>query len=96
MDKNVMTKTKPDGIYPVNHCRGCGRLLTKLEILDVFAGKRPIPLCPCGKNSFSPANLRWYEWSYPRVWKLAVAQLRGTLPPSDEPLAGGADEDSTC
>lgn len=58
--------------YDFYRCRKCLRLITKLEELSAFkTGK----VCPCGSASYVPANMRWYDWFLPRVWKFAWERI---------------------
>lgn len=53
---------------------GCGRIITRDEMAAGFESGQP---CPCGHLKFSPINLPWYGWLFPRVWKFAYFRLRG-------------------
>jgi NAD-dependent SIR2 family protein deacetylase len=68
-----------DTTYHINRCSKCGRLLTKLEITARIDGRKPLPICPCGSNSFRPSMCKAWEYFLPRVIWLAVGVLRGTV-----------------
>ena len=73
---------KTDNIYMTYRCKGCIRLITKLQVLAMqTTGK----LCPCGSGNIIPTNITGLEWLLPRVWALVIAKLRGQLAP--EPSA---------
>lgn len=72
-----------DGVFLTNRCGGikggCGRALTKLEILERMQHG---PICPCGNNSWKSSNFKlWEELILPRSWKMYFAIRRGELPP---------------
>ena len=85
-----MTETAPfEGVdkdsYDFYRCYMCRRLLTRLEEDAALHGgsKRGetdmgmLIMCPCGSGKYSPTNLLWYEWFYPRVLKFAWLRIRG-------------------
>ena len=76
-----LKKTASDTTFHINRCSKCGRLVTKIEILDRLEGKRPLPVCPCGSNSIRPSNPKWWEYGLPRVIRLALEILMGRIKP---------------
>jgi len=63
--------------YLAYRCHRCGRILTKLEILDRWheaekdVSVTKSAVCPCGARHLSPSNVKlWEELFLPRVWKL--------------------------
>ena len=64
--------------YLVYRCVGCHRLLTKLEIIEVWESQEAAGIttgskgiCPCGSGKVSPTNAAlWEEIFLPRVWRL--------------------------
>jgi len=73
---------KSDGIFMTYRCKGCTRLITKLQVIAMMTTGK---LCSCGSGSITPCNISGVEWLLPRVWKLAFAQWRGKLAPEPEP-----------
>lgn len=75
------------GIYHINRCELCGRLLTKLEIVErldsAHSGGEWAGLCPCGASRFRPSNPKWWEYFLPRVIRLAFAVWRGNVEPGE-------------
>lgn len=68
--------------YYCYRCYACGRLLTKLEILDVWNRSErdgiPRSICACGSTRITPTNPKlWEELFLPRVWKLWWKAVRG-------------------
>jgi DNA-directed RNA polymerase subunit RPC12/RpoP len=62
-----------DGLHYCYRCYICGRLVTKLEILEAHSAKR-INVCPCGSKQIQITNpKRWEELLLPRCWKLIAA-----------------------
>jgi len=58
-------------------CHRCGRLLTKLQILDKWheaekdVTKTNMGLCACGSRHINPSNpTLWEELTHPSVWRL--------------------------
>jgi len=78
-----MKKNETDGIHYFNRCRRCSSLITKLDVLKAFNGDGV--LCGCGGSMFSPSNLHWYEYLYPKVWLVYWAHFRGNLKPAPAP-----------
>lgn len=79
-----------DGVFYTNRCGnskvpGCGRFLTKLEILQRM--DHPRGICPwCGSNGFRSGNPNIFEeLLLPRSWKLWLAIRAGILPPPPSP-----------
>lgn len=58
-------------------CFKCGRLCTGMEMGEALGPDGTGSACPCGSTRFSPMNLPWWGWLLPRVWKFAVARIRG-------------------
>lgn len=83
--KGGLKRTTEDGIYHMNRCASCGRLLTKLEIMDRIdrghAGEKWTGLCPCGASRFRPSYPRGFEWLAPRVLRMAWAVMRREIAP---------------
>ena len=71
-----------DGVYYFNRCRRCMSLITKLEVLRVFA--KGGELCSCGSMMFGPTNPIGLEWIKPSVLKMVVYKLAGKLAPPPE------------
>lgn len=71
-----------DGIYYFNRCRRCHRLVTKLEVLRLFAHGGE--LCSCGSMMFGPTNPVGLEWLKPKVLKMCVWQILGKLAPAPD------------
>lgn len=67
-----------DSDYDFYRCFICRRLITRLEEIMSYSkkSKKPGTICPCGSPKYSPTNLMWYEWFYPRVLKFAYYRLR--------------------
>lgn len=64
---------KTDNLHYCYRCYICGRLVTKLEILEARFGKR-INLCPCSSKQVQITNpKKWEELFLPRCWKLIAA-----------------------
>lgn len=74
-----LRRTAADTTYHINRCSKCGRLVTKTEILDRLDGKKSLPMCPCGSNSFRPSEPKWWEYFLPRVLGLAFGVLTGKV-----------------
>jgi DNA-directed RNA polymerase subunit RPC12/RpoP len=72
---------KTDYIYMTYRCKGCTRLITKIQVLAMMTTGT---LCPCGSGSITPCNISGTEWLLPRVWKLIWAAYRGQLAPEPE------------
>jgi hypothetical protein len=71
-----------DQIFDVYRCKGCTRIVTKLQILEMMkTGK----LCPCGSGQITPCDLFGFDWLLPRVWKLVYYRLMGKLAPPPPP-----------
>lgn len=60
--------------YDFMKCQKCGRLITKPEIDEKLASGN---ICPCGSLKYSPVNILWWQWVFPRVWKFAYLRARG-------------------
>jgi hypothetical protein len=60
-------------------CNRCGRLITKLEEIAAFTPGHPMEgrICPCGSTHYRPANMAWWDWIWPRVWRFAWFRWRG-------------------
>lgn len=57
-------------------CDDCRRLITNPELrkaVGVGGTGRP---CPCGGCKVRPANLRFWQWIYPRVWSFAATRVK--------------------
>jgi len=71
------------GIYHISRCESCGRLLTKIEIVErlaaAHAGGAWTGLCPCGASRFRPSNPKWWEYLLPRMIRLAFEVWRGNV-----------------
>lgn len=69
--------------YLAFRCVGCGRLITKLELMDRWQkseleGLSDHSVCPCGSRQLRPTNPKlWEELFLPRVWKLWWREVRG-------------------
>jgi len=74
---------KSDGIFFTYRCKGCLRIVTKLQVLEMM--RSGAPMCTCGANSVSPCNISGLEWLLPRVLKLIFAIWRERLAPEPEP-----------
>lgn len=83
-DEGVADVTPDESVYHVNRCLVCGRLITKLEILDLFAGRTKGNLCTCGGMAIRPGNIKLWEWILPRVWKLAWAVITKKIKPAKQ------------
>lgn len=76
---------KSDGLHYCYRCYICGRLITKLEILEAHAAKR-INLCPCSSKQVQITNpSKWEELSLPRCWKLIAAIYLKKIAPAPAP-----------
>lgn len=67
-------------IFDFYCCHKCGRLITKLEESEAFTPghKRAGTMCvACGSKEYRPANMRWFHWGLPRVWRFAYYRMRG-------------------
>ena len=73
---------KTDNIYMVYRCKGCTRIVTKVQIIEMMTTGK---LCPCASGQVTPCNLSGLDWLLPRVWKLVLWELLGYLAPSPEP-----------
>lgn len=64
-------------LYDFYRCEACHRLMTKLEEFSFFDPTSPTygQVCPCGFRRYSPTNMLWWEWVYPRVWKFALIRV---------------------
>jgi len=82
-----MELTTEGGIYHISRCEACGRLLTKLEIVErldaAHTGGKWEGLCPCGASRFRPSNPKWWEYLLPRVMWLAFEVWRGNVEPGE-------------
>ena len=76
---------KTDHIFYTYRCRGCLRIVTKLQVLDLMNGRSKGQLCACGGSAIMPCDLTGLDWLLPRVWKLALYYLRGRLAPPPAP-----------
>ena len=92
---NVVRKTQrvmglsgtTDGLHWVYRCASCGRLITKLEVLEGRAAGNA-NLCPCGSKTVRPTNARvWEELLLPRCWKLIYAIYTHQVAPAPPPLS---------
>ena len=77
-----------DGYFLTNRCGnakspGCGRALTKLEILDSMGvNPKRKTICPCGSQGFRSSNFKLFEeLLLVRSWKLWWAIRKGVIPP---------------
>lgn len=66
-------QNETDRLYYCYRCRDCGRLITKIELLEGrFIGIANT--CPCGCRRMNPSNAKlWEELLLPRCWKLIFA-----------------------
>jgi len=83
-----------DRLHYVYRCKSCGRLITKLEILEARFARR-VNLCVCGGKVVSPTNALWWEELFlPRCWKLIfmIYTKRISLPP--QPLSASAQAEA--
>lgn len=76
------------GGYDFYRCRGCGRLITRLEMNLHLRGfeypegptsRADGQPCPCGARRFSPCNVRWWHFLLPRVWRFLRMRRRGLV-----------------
>src|SRR5947207_4395614 len=73
-----------DRLHYCYRCKGCARLITKLEVLEARAAGR-VNLCPCGGRTISPTNATWWqELTLPRLWKLIIAIKFHLIAPAPE------------
>ena len=83
-----------DRLHWVYRCTSCGRLITKLEVLDQRSSGSA-DLCPCGSRSVRPTNARWWEeLLLPRCWKLIYAIYAHRIAPAPEPLSKKAQDEA--
>jgi hypothetical protein len=73
-----------DRIFDVYRCKGCTRIITKVQILEMMTTGK---LCSCGSGQITPTDLAGLDWLLPRVWKLMYYRLAGKLAPPPEPSA---------
>ena len=82
-----LERTSEGGVFHINRCRSCGRLLTKLEIVkrmrDAESGGEWAGACPCGSGSFAPSNAKWWEYFLPRVVVRVFAVMRCRVAPGE-------------
>ena len=65
--------------YDFYRCHSCKRLLTRLEEITAYSKESKFPgkICTCGATKYTPTNLKWFEWVYPRVLLFAYYRIRG-------------------
>jgi hypothetical protein len=73
--------TASDTTFHINRCNTCGRLITKVEVVDRLEGRKPLPLCPCGSSRIRPSEPKVWEYFLPRVVYLALLVLTGRIKP---------------
>lgn len=72
------------GIFLTNRCKGCGRAITKLEVIHAFEHEHNV--CPCGSNSFKSTNFKWWEaLLLVRSWRCYRAWRRGEISGNPSP-----------
>ena len=71
-----------DHIYYFYRCKGCTRILTKLQIIAMMKTGN---LCPCASGQITPCNPRGFDYLLPRVWKMVIWHLLGRLAPPPKP-----------
>ena len=69
-----------DHIYYAYSCKGCKRVVTKLQVLAMMRGDAA-RICSCGGGQISPCDISGTDWLLPRVWKLALYKILGKLAP---------------
>jgi len=75
-----------DGLHWCYRCHSCGRLITKLEVLESRAERR-MNLCPCGSRVVQPTNPKvWEELFLVRCWKLIYAIRTKSVAPAPAPM----------
>jgi hypothetical protein len=83
-----------DRLHYCYRCNSCGRLITKLEILDARIASRA-NLCPCGAKTISPTNAKWWEEVFlPRCWKLIFAIYTKRVALALQPLSTQAQAEA--
>lgn len=74
-----------DRIYFTYRCDLCGRLITKIEVLEARSNAR-INLCLCGSRRIRPTNTSLFEeLTKPRMWKMLYAMYTKRLAPPPPP-----------
>lgn len=58
-------------------CDKCLRLCTKPEMDQALGIGGTGRACPCGSMRYRPANLPWWGWLLPRVWRFAWLRTHG-------------------
>ena len=77
---------RTDGLHWLYRCTSCGRLITKLEILEARTDMKS-NLCSCGGKTIRPTRSKWWEEVfYPRCWKLIFAIYMKRIAPRPDPL----------
>jgi len=71
-----------DGLYYINRCTKCQRVVTKIEIARSNSSQPFKPACPCGSRRTSPSNLKTWENFLPRVIWLTILYWLGRIPPA--------------
>lgn len=63
-----------EATFDFYRCAACRKLITRLEEISIFDVRSPRfgIVCSCGHRRYNPTNLRWYEWTYPRVLWFAL------------------------
>jgi len=75
-----------DGLDYVYRCHACGRLITKIEILEQREEHRAT-ICPCGSKAIRTTKAKiWEELLLPRCWRLIYAIYTKQLAPVPLPL----------
>lgn len=76
-----------DGLDFVYRCYACGRLITKLEILEGRDTRRA-NVCPCGSKTLRTTKAKnWEEFLLPRCWRLIYAIYTKQIAPMPVPLS---------
>lgn len=77
-----------DKLHYCYRCKSCGRLVTKIEILERW-GANQVSVCPCGSREIRITNPKlWEELLLPRCWKLIFAiYTKRIAPPPNPPTA---------
>lgn len=71
--RELAQRNQTDRLFYCYRCYDCGRLITKLEILEGREARRS-NICPCGSRKMKPTNaLISEELFLPRCWKLIIA-----------------------
>jgi DNA-directed RNA polymerase subunit RPC12/RpoP len=83
--KKLARAGQTDRLHYCYRCFNCGRLITKLELLEAWGNDQVNP-CPCGSRKIRITNpKKWEELLLPRCWRLIFAIYTKQIAPPPPP-----------